>query len=162
MVRNITDDAPQSDFSARLRRLREGRGLSRRQLAQAAAVSTRRIFALERATGVAPSADEVVALAHCCNVPICELVPPGSESYLNGSKTSRSAEPDDPATTDATLRDYLGMLHELRGGGPVTPQSLRHEDLSKLALALGRSPEAVEARLVELLESSADPEQLSH
>jgi transcriptional regulator with XRE-family HTH domain len=162
MVRNIAHDAPQSDFSARLRRLREGRGLSRRQLAQAAAMSTRRISALERATGVAPSADEVVALAHGCNVPICELVPPGSESYLDGTKASRSAEPDDPATTDAALRDYLGMLHELRGSAPVTPQSLRHEDLTKLALALGRSPEAVETRLVELLQSSADREQLSH
>jgi len=52
---------------------------------------------------------------------------------------------------DALLREYLSMLLELRDTQRISPTSLRQEDLSELATALGGTPEAIEARLMELL-----------
>jgi transcriptional regulator with XRE-family HTH domain len=52
---------------------------------------------------------------------------------------------------DALLREYLSMLLELRDTQRISPTSLRQEDLSELAAALGGTPEAIEARLMELL-----------
>jgi hypothetical protein len=56
----------------------------------------------------------------------------------------------DPAQ-DALLREYLAMVLELRDAPDMAPASIRQDDLSELARALGGNPEAIESRLVELL-----------
>ena len=43
------------------------------------------------------------------------------------------------------------MVRDLRGTSAIPPSSLRHDDLTELGRVLGGTPEAIEARLVELL-----------
>jgi transcriptional regulator with XRE-family HTH domain len=55
------------------------------------------------------------------------------------------------AASDALLREYLEMVRELRGTRETPPESLREDDLTELAGALGGTAPAIEARLKELL-----------
>jgi hypothetical protein len=68
---------------------------------------------------------------------------------------SELAQPEPDAAFDALLREYLSMLLELRQASTIAPVSLRQDDLSELATALGGTPERIEARLVELLGTDA-------
>ena len=45
------------------------------------------------------------------------------------------------------------MVQELRQAQGLPLSSLRQHDLSELAIALGGTPEAIEARLIELLDT---------
>src|SRR5262245_1841132 len=65
---------------------------------------------------------------------------------------------NDNEAMDGLLREYLAMVVELRNA-PVTAATLRDADLSELALALGGSPDAIEARLRELID--ADEQDVS-
>jgi len=57
------------------------------------------------------------------------------------------------AALDALLEEYVAMLAELRGSTRVPASSLREDDLAELARVVGATPEAIETRLTELLET---------
>jgi len=53
------------------------------------------------------------------------------------------------------LRAYLQLVRELRNRAPEEPLPLREDDLEQLAGALGGTPSAIEASLVELIDIEA-------
>ena len=67
-----------------------------------------------------------------------------------GQISDESSTDDRNQAMDRLLREYLAMVMELRNA-PVNAMTLRNADLSELALALGGTPDAIEARLRELL-----------
>ena len=144
-----------SDFGDCLEAARREAGLSPRKLAKKCGVPTRRIADLEQGTSV-PTDRELGALAQGCGVSVFDLLPPGySLRVLANSGSDGAQELQGREASDALLREYLSMVVELRSGRVVTPPTLRHDDLAELAAALGDSPQAIETRLVELLDADA-------
>ena len=151
-------DSPDSAQTTgdRVRQLRGVAGLTRAQLAKRSGVPRRTISLVERGQGEA-SLDELAAVAAACGVDAGELAPPPANDLAlvrPGVSPLTTAPIRGDAALDALLREYLSMVSELRSdlGGA---DSLRHDDLSELARALGGSPEAIEARLIELMGSDA-------
>jgi transcriptional regulator with XRE-family HTH domain len=157
MTQDDARDLAPGDFGSRLRELRRSNKMSRSQLARASGLSRRNIAALER--GRAPISDaDVDALANACGVEVTVLAPPVFRLTTgSGASDPGSGELRGQAASDGLLREYVSMLFELRDSRRLSPASLRQEDLSELALALGGTPEAIEARIVELL--GTDEEQ---
>lgn len=125
-------------------------GLSPQGLAQACGLKKRQVLRFERAQAL-PSDDELVALADALRTSTDELAPPGYHVVLVG-------DADKPARTgaaalDALLREYLSMLMELRNAETIPLSTVRHDDLSELAAALGGTPEAIEAKIATLLDT---------
>jgi transcriptional regulator with XRE-family HTH domain len=142
-----------SAFGACLRAARHDAGLSKRSVAKRSGVPLRRVTALDAGTGV-PTDRELGALAQACRVSVFDLLPSGySLRLLAQDEASGPREVSGPEAMDALLREYLSMVVEMRAGRPVTAPTLRHEDLVELAAALGDDPEAIGARLVELLDA---------
>ncbi len=140
-------------FGQRLEESRRDAGLSRRKLAKRSGVALRRIDDLEQGAGL-PTDRELGTLAQACRVSVFDLLPPGySLRILNQDDAVDSRELRGAEASDALLREYLSMVVELRSGRPVTPPTLRHDDLVELAAALGDTPGAIEARLVRLLDT---------
>jgi transcriptional regulator with XRE-family HTH domain len=144
-----------SEFGQRLHAARTQASLSVAKLANASSLSRRRVSALERGSDL-PTEREISALATACRATVFELIPPGySLRVLVHDPDAGPQEARGRTALDALLREYLAMVVELRSGNAVTAPSLRQEDLIELAKMLGDTPEAIEARLVELLD--ADP-----
>jgi transcriptional regulator with XRE-family HTH domain len=135
-----------------LRRLRRTNNMSRAQLASAAGLSRKQITAFERGNPSLSDA-ELGALADALRVEVTSLTPPGCNLAVAAGVLSNGAvgELRGEAAFDALLREYLSMVLELRNGRHAPASSLRQDDLSELARALGGSPEAIEARLIDLL-----------
>jgi transcriptional regulator with XRE-family HTH domain len=133
-----------------LRRLREVRGLSRRQLARKSGVRRRTIAAIERGR-YTPALDELDAIAKAVDVEPETLTPAPVVEFTLVTGADGGVRGQD--AFDALLREYLAMVVDLRSGNHADPDSLRQGDLSQLALALGGTPEAIEARLMQLLGS---------
>ena len=143
--------AADGEPAKRVRELRRERGLSRRALARRAGLASGAVVAIERGRHV-PSEGELAQIAGACGVEPEALVPvPRPDLALAaGSGTSPLRG---EAALDALLREYLSMVAELRSNRQASPESLRQGDLSELARALGDSPDAIEARLMQLLGS---------
>ena len=147
------------DFGLRLHRLRRSNAMSRARLAWASGLSRRRVASLERGKASISAAD-LTALAEACGVDVDVLTRPELRiTNVPGPMSQGSEELRGEAATDALLREYVSMVVELREFRALSPADLRQDDLSELAQALGGTPEAIEARLVELL--GADEEQAS-
>jgi transcriptional regulator with XRE-family HTH domain len=148
-------------FGGSVRAARLKSGLSVSQLAKASRLGKRRVTALERGDDV-PTDSELGVLAQACGVSVFDLVPAGQNlRVLLHDQGAGTSEANGEVALDALLREYLSMVVELRRGNPVTAPSLRHDDLAVLAANLGGTPDAIEARLVELLGSEAvDPRAL--
>ena len=145
-----------AEFGHRLQVARTQAGLSPAKLARATGLSRRRVAALEGGNDL-PTDRELGAIASACRATVFELIPPGySLRVLVHDEDEGPQEARGRTALDALLREYLSMVMELRSGRTVTAPSLRQEDLVELAGMLGDSPEAIEARLVELL--GATPE----
>ena len=86
-----------------------------------------------------PTTSDLGAIAVACGIGATDLVRPQI----------------DPAF-DALLREYISMVLELRRASTIPAVSLRQEDLTELAKALGGTPELIEARLIELLGTDAE------
>ncbi|MET0627404.1 MAG: helix-turn-helix transcriptional regulator [Acidimicrobiia bacterium] len=133
-------------------------GLSHHDLARATGIGRRRVRAIERGA-VVPTAPELEALSDACGVTPTDLVPPGSNLRLLGGR-ERGTSTGDPLqgqqALDALLREYISMVLELRNADRLPVVTLRQEDLTELARALGGSPEAIEARLIELIGTDAE------
>jgi transcriptional regulator with XRE-family HTH domain len=121
--------------------VRQAKDLSRTGLAHASGVPRRRIVGYERGRARLTH-EELSAIAEVLDVTTVEIAPHASVAHLT---YGASAEDD-------LLREYVSMLLELRNLRDVSPSSLRHEDLGELARVLGGSAEAIEARVMELLE----------
>ena len=136
----------------RLEQVRTAHDISQRRLARATGLSARQIAAFEagRAT---PSGDEAAALADVLGIDPEELMPPGHRLAMVGP--GREGEQRGTAALDALLREYVSMVLELRGSDELPVATLRHDDLTELARALGGTPDAIEARLVDLLGTDA-------
>jgi transcriptional regulator with XRE-family HTH domain len=140
-------------FGQSLGDARRRAGLSAGQLGRLAGLGRRRVADLERGADE-PNDRELGALAQACGVSVFDLLPPGHNlRVLVHDPTSGASEANGAEALDALLREYLSMVVELRSGNAVTVPSLRHDDLAVLAANLGGTPEAIEARLVELLGS---------
>ncbi|HEX5585735.1 MAG TPA: helix-turn-helix transcriptional regulator, partial [Acidimicrobiia bacterium] len=136
---------------------RRGSGMSVNDLARATGVGRRRVRAIERGSAM-PTSLELEALADACGVSVTDLVPPGSNLRLldrDGRRSGNGALEGELAL-DALLREYISMVLELRNAERLPASTLREEDLVELARALGGSPEAIEARLIELLGTDAE------
>lgn len=152
MRRHNGQRATSDDFADRLRQLRRAKGLSRAQLADSSGLSRRTIASLERGRASLPEGD-LSALARACGVEAGELDPPGYNLTLTvgASSDGTISGLQGEAALDALLREYVSMVVELRESRQFLPASLRQDDLCELARALGGTPEAIEARLIELL-----------
>ncbi len=143
--------AADADPGSRVEELRRSRGLSRRALARRAGLTAGAVTAIERGRRL-PSEDELVGIAGACGVEPETLIPaPKPDLALamgSGTSTLRGE-----AALEALLREYLSMVAELRSNQRAGADSLRQGDLSELARALGDTPEAIEARLMQLLGS---------
>ena len=80
------------------------------------------------------------------------ILEPRRVSVGGASKALRS---DDPHP-DEVLRGYLGLLYEIRSTKPGTEIPLRDKDLEALADALGGGRDAIETRLIELMDVTRD------
>ncbi len=148
--------ATTTDFGPLLEAARVEAGLSPRQLAKKSGVAQRRVADLERGADV-PSEQEIGVLAQACQVSVFALVPPGYSLRVldhDGSSSGPRVIVGSDAF-DALLREYLSMVVELRSGRAIAPPTLRHDDLVELAAALGDTPDAIEARLLQLLGTDA-------
>ena len=152
MKRSETDETADHGCDLHLAAIRREHGLSRMQLARKSGLSRRRIAAFEEGTEV-PTATELAAIAGACGVDADELVGPELDVAVVAGVVVGSAngEVRGQAASDALLREYLSMLLELRKASEIAPVSLRQDDLTELATALGGTPEAIKARLIELL-----------
>jgi transcriptional regulator with XRE-family HTH domain len=145
-----------SGFGTRLRAVRHEADLSKRSVAKRSGIPLRRVSALDAGSEV-PTDRELGALAQACRVSVFDLLPSGYSLRLlaQDDEASGAREVSGSEASDALLREYLSMVVEMRAGRPVTAPTLRHEDLVELAAALGDDPEAIGARLVDLLDANA-------
>ena len=154
MKRRDTDGAVDSGSCHRIAAVRQERGLSRSQLARKSGLSRRQIAAFEEATTV-PTASELAAVSRACGVSPDEIMRPELDARVVAGVVESGADGElrGQAASDALLREYLSMLLELRRVAALAPISLRQDDLTELAKALGGTPELIEARLIELVET---------
>jgi transcriptional regulator with XRE-family HTH domain len=145
---------PSPEFGRLLADTRSRASLSPRKLARSSGLATSRITELESGATL-PTDRELGALAQAFGVAVFDLLPPGYGLRVlvhDGPRRVEEARGID--ALDALMREYLSMVVELRSGRAVTAPTLRHEDVVLLARSLGDTPEAIEARLVALLEVS--------
>jgi transcriptional regulator with XRE-family HTH domain len=135
--------------------VRKAKGLSRAEVARSAGLTRRELAAYERGKVPIPESD-LWCLAGSCGVDISELLPQRNGLHIGsdlgaltvGESVRRLRA---GVTSDAVLREYLAMIYELRSLPPGTRPPMREEDLATLADALGGTPDAIEARLHELI-----------
>jgi transcriptional regulator with XRE-family HTH domain len=158
--RTQTGGTSSKDTGRQLRQVRRKQGLSRSEVARSAGLTRRELAAYERGRIVIPESD-LWCLAGSCGVDVNELLP-GREPLKVGSDLSSLAMGDsirrlrEPAPPDGLLREYLSMVYELRNLPAGSRVPLREPDLVALADALGGTPEAIEARLVDLIGTSQE------
>ena len=140
---------------ARIAEARTAAGLSKRQLARRSGVSNRLVSAVETGRRV-PTAAQLQALSAACDL---QGETPGAAAgaATRTSLDDRAAGLDGGAGSmelHVFLGEYLDMLAELRNTTIDGIRSLRSDDLEVLARRLGCSPDDIEQRLVDLLETS--------
>ena len=153
-------DASPSAVGRHLRAVRKSKGLSRAEVARSAGLTRRELAAYERGRSPVPDSD-LWCLAGSCGVDVGDLLPSrdrlGVGSDLGALTVGESVRRLRPGTdADGVLREYLAMLYELRNLPPGTKPPMREADLATLADALGGTPEAIEARLHDLIGASRE------
>ena len=147
------------DVGRQLRDLRRERGLSRSDVARSAGLTKRELAAYESGRTEVPDHD-LFCLAGSCGVDVGELLPGRDDLKVGPSGSSLTIAGQTQATnaagTDDVLRTFADMIRELRALVPGAPAPWRAEDMAALAHALGGSPGAIEARLVELTGATSD------
>jgi transcriptional regulator with XRE-family HTH domain len=157
----ISTPASSSDVGRQLRAVRKAKGLSRAEVARSAGLTRRELAAYERGRTPVPESD-LWCLAGSCGVDVRELLPSldrltvGSDlgALTVGESVARLRQ--GAGDDGVVLREYLAMVYELRNLPPGAKPPMREEDLATLAEALGGSPEAIEARLHELIGASRE------
>ncbi len=147
------------DVGRQLRGLRRERGLSRADVARSAGLTKRELAAYESGRTEVPDHD-LFCLAGSCGVEVDELLPGRDDLKVGPSGSSLTIAGQTQAThaagSDEVLRVFADMIRELRELVPGAPAPWRAEDMAALAHALGGSPAAIEARLVELTGATPD------
>ena len=157
----VPTDASADRVGAALRAARRSAGLRRRDAAARVGLDAKHLRNYERGSAQIPE-DVANRLAGEYGCDPSQLLPerptasvilePRRVSVAGASKALRS---DDPHP-DEVLRGYLGLLYEIRSTKPGTEIPLRDKDLEALADALGGSPDAIETRLIELMDVTRD------
>jgi transcriptional regulator with XRE-family HTH domain len=138
-------------IARRVLETRESAGLSRAELARIGGLTKRRLDSIEHGR-VSASESELRAVAAACEVDVGALIPLGYQFTLAASATTTSSSQlQGDAALDALLREYVSMVLDLRSLAPEQLTSIRQDDLTELARALGGTPEAIETRLTQLL-----------
>jgi transcriptional regulator with XRE-family HTH domain len=143
-----------------LRNVRRKQGLTRAEVARSAGLTRRELAAYERGRVEIPESD-LWCLAGSCGVDVAELLPQRDELRIDSSISTLAIGDsirhlrtiDEP---DGMLRQYLAMIYELRNLPPDATVPLREADLATLADALGGTPEAIEARLADVIGADRD------
>jgi transcriptional regulator with XRE-family HTH domain len=141
-------------LGARLKEARRTRHLSRRHLAATSGLSRRTLAGYEggRATPTDEQLNEIAqalgTTSAALHIPQDFTVP--AINATNGTLSDLRGD----AASDALLREYLAMVRELRNTDSNHPGPLRQDDLQELARALGGTPEEIEVRLKELLNTN--------
>jgi transcriptional regulator with XRE-family HTH domain len=158
MPSSPTSDPTAVEFGRRLASARVEADLSVRKVAKRSKLDPRDVSALE-AGERCPTDQELGALANACGVSVFALLPPGYTLRVIASDATDAGHGEVRGTEalDALLREYLAMVVELRSSRVVTAPTLRHDDLVELAAMLGDTPDAIETRLVELLDGDDAP-----
>jgi len=156
----ISPPATATEVGRHLRSVRKAQGLSRAEVARSAGLTRRELAAYERGRIPVPDSD-LWCLAGSCGVDVSELLPSRDKLVANSDLGSLTvgdsvARLRAGASSDGLLREYLAMIYELRNLPPGTRPPMREEDLAALADTLGGTPEAIEARLHELIGVSRD------
>lgn len=141
-----------------LREVRRKQGLSRSEVARSAGLTRHELATYERGRSAIPESD-LWCLAGSCGVGMNEILPEreplrvssGLSSLAMGDTIRRLRAPGQP---DGILCEYLSMIYTLRSLPPGSRVPFREPDLVALADALGGRPDAIEARLVELIGAS--------
>ena len=157
MTHDDAGELARDDLGPRLQGLRRSSGMTHAQLARSSGLSRRRVASIERGKTTLSAAD-ISALADACGVDVDVLTQPEFRFVGTGGVVSVGGdELQGEAATDALLREYVSMVIELRAFRELSAAGLRQADLSELAHALGGTPAAIEARLIQLL--GTDKEQ---
>ncbi len=134
--------------------LRRRSGRSRHDLANDSGVTAAELRSFERGTST-PSAEVRRRLATALAVDPEVLVPARSAVVVESDAVivNGQTRPLRTGDTEEILREYLAVLYEMRHPRPGTEVRLREHDVVALAAALGpdADPEAIEARLIELM-----------
>src|SRR5262249_26805014 len=151
----ISPPATASEVGRHLRTVRKAQGLSRAEVARSAGLTRRELAAYERGRIPVPDSD-LWCLAGSCGVDVSELLPSRDKLIANSDLGSLTvgdsvARLRAGASSDGLLRESLEMTYELRNLPPGPGPPMREEDLAALADTLGGTPEAIEARLHELI-----------
>jgi len=158
--RSGRDGPSPKDVGRHLRQVRKQQGLSRGVVARSAGLTRRELAAYERGRAEVPESD-LWCLAGSCGVEVSQLLPQRDQLQISpdlstigvGDTIRRLRGPAEP---DGLLREYLGMITELRNLPPGSQVPLRGADLAALADALGGAPDAIEGKLTELTGASAE------
>jgi transcriptional regulator with XRE-family HTH domain len=148
--------------AASLAELRRAADKSRAQIAEATGLSRRTVRSLEQGRHI-PSDAEVETLAEALGTQPSEVLRAVSSSATarKNKRKRKRAVVRQGSEADRLLLEYISMVQELRDAQRVSALTLREHDLSELAKALGGTPDAIEARLMQLLDTDrAHAEQL--
>jgi transcriptional regulator with XRE-family HTH domain len=162
VVALLLDDLAPARLGTLLRGARKQRSLTRRDVAGRVGTSAAELRRFERGeVPVPPSL--VAALAECYGEDLTaqfatrEPIQIDRRRVVVGDDDVRLATDD-----DEVLGTYVGIVARLRHAQPGEPIALRTDDLVALSTALGKDPEHVESRIVELLGCTAHEARSLH
>ena len=152
VVALLLDDIAPARLGTLLRGARKQRSLTRRDVAGRVGTSAADLRRFERGDAPVPP-HLVAALAECYGEDLTaqfaarEPIQVDRRRIAVGAENATLRSSDD----DEVLGTYVGIVARLRHAKPGEPIALRTDDLVALSTALGKDPEHVEARIVELL-----------
>jgi transcriptional regulator with XRE-family HTH domain len=145
------------DMSRRITEGREGAGLGRREAARRLGVTARHLRAWERGRGGIPK-DVRTGMASLYGLPLTDLVParPDVASDGDGMITIGSVAFSVRGATDNSLREFLDGVRSQRKLAGDAEVAIRADEAVVLAGVLGGTPEAIVARIRQLLDVTDD------
>ena len=148
------------DMSRRITEGREAAGLGAREAADRLGVSPRQLRAWERGEPGIPRAVRT-AMAALYGLPLTDLVPPRADVAFDGGGTISigSVSFSVRGATDSSLREFLTAVRSQRNLAGDTEVPVRADEAVVLAGVLGGTPEAIVARIRQLLDVTDDEAQ---
>jgi len=153
VVALLLDDAlPPERLGSLLQAARKRRGWKRREAATHVRITPAQLRDYERGTTPVP-AEICARLAECYGDDLTAHIPLRLPVQVDDGwiVAATDAESSGSGRAEDVLRGYVQLLTRLRGAKPGEPVALRATDLAAIAEAVNGDPEAVEARIVELL-----------
>jgi transcriptional regulator with XRE-family HTH domain len=142
-----------------LRSVRKAKGLSRSEVARSAGLTRRELAAYERGRTAVPDSD-LWCLAGSCAVDVSELLPEregaADDPDLAPTVADHTGGPGTDHEPGDLLPEQLALIDALHAPPSGSPVPLPEADRGALADALGGTPDAIEARLGELIGASRD------